>query len=113
MKNIANQILFHRIPFRLLEGMWKNCSVLELLQILAHKILISDSHKFLKKPSVIYGASYRNQSIDPHCLPVCMWKWICTKRNIWIDYKTITFPHTWEFVIKNDDKSNCYKDTYK
>ena len=44
---------FHKILLTLLGGMWKNCSVMELLQILTHKLLISDSDKFFKKPSIL------------------------------------------------------------
>ena len=49
--------------------MWKNYSVLKLLQILTHKLLISDSDKFVKTPSKLSCVPYRNQSIDPPYLP--------------------------------------------
>ena len=64
----AKYKLFNRISFTSLGGMWKNCSVMELLQILTHKLLINDSHKSFKKIYILSDAPFRNQSIDLHCL---------------------------------------------
>ena len=52
-----------RILLTLLRGMWKNCSVLELLKVLTHKLLINYSDKFFKKTSILLLEPYRNQSI--------------------------------------------------
>ena len=52
MQSIINWSFFYNILLMLLGGIWKNCSVLGLLQIW-HKLLINDSDKFIQKPSIL------------------------------------------------------------
>ena len=46
-----------------------NCSVLELLQTLTHKLFINTSNKLFKIPPIPLGKPYRNQSIIPNYWP--------------------------------------------
>ena len=107
MQNIIMWSFFHRIPLTLLGGMWKNCSAMELSQILTHKLLINDSDKCFKRPSMLIRCKIWkpvNRSALLTNWPVSKWKQVFTNRNIWIDHRKIKILGTWKLVITNYDE---------
>ena len=124
MQDVTNWSFFDKISLTLLGDLWKNCSVLELLQISTQnatwKLIINDSDKFIRNKQTKKNSFHTirctiqkpvNQSSLLANWPVSTWKRVSTKRYLWVDSSAIKFLDTWEFVIKI--KYNSYKETSK